>query len=153
MKRTVLAAVLVVVLVLGVVAYAAAANTGTVAVTAKVNPNIAMTIDVTSHDWSTSAQTLDVADVSGSSNIEVRSNAVWDFTVTPTVDAGLSGVILDTYDAYAPSTAAGLDIPRGITNVAATYTLDLTSNPAAYLLDPATTYNASYLYTAAPAVP
>lgn len=149
MKRTVLAAVLVVVLVLGVVAYATAANTGTVAVTAKVNPNISMTIDVTDYDWSTVAQDLDSADPSGSSLISVRSNAVWNFTMVPTIDAALSGVISDSYDAFAPNTAAGLNIPTGFTDVTATYTLDLTDNSAAYQLDPAVTYSASYLYTAA----
>lgn len=138
MKRVTIAAIMVAALVFGVVTYATGADVG-VTVTARVNPAFAMTIDDTAHDF----LNLDLGGThSAASVITVKSNKLWDFSKGATVDALLVPLLTEGTD-VAPGTGKA----KGVTDITATYDLDLTGD-AAYDLDPATDYSASYTYTA-----
>lgn len=139
MKRTMIAAVLLAALVLGVVAYATAAPNDVV-VTARVNPAISITLNQNAVSW------LDVnygaALTDASTLITVKSNKTWTFTKTGGPAAPLDAVLTD-----ATSLAPASGIAKGVHNITATYVLDL-STDAAYDLDPGTDYTATYTYTA-----
>ncbi|MDO8880277.1 MAG: hypothetical protein Q7W44_05695 [Coriobacteriia bacterium] len=139
MKRTVLAAVMVVALMFGIVAFAVALDdTGDVVVTAKVNPAFSMEISEPAIDFTG----LDVGDTdTGSSVITVKSNKLWDFTKSDDVVAPLAAVLTET------SMADTTDIARGVTTIDAEYAIDL-STDAAYDLEADTNYVATYTYTA-----
>jgi hypothetical protein len=148
MKRTMLAAVVVVILVLGVVAYATGQTTGDVAVTARVNPQISLTIaeDAASGVWS--SLTPGTAATAKLYNFEVKSNKIWDFTYDGVVylpDNGLLAAVL------APAgtlnfDADNVDIPKGVYTDSETYAIDMLG-AAAYDLVPATDYTATYTYS------
>lgn len=145
MSKTFVVAFLVVVLVAGVVAYASALDS-TVAVTAKVNPAFEMTISEPAVDF---GGTLNLgALASESTTITVKSNRFWEFTKAQTAASPeLSGILVES-----TNIAPGVNKPKGINEVVATYDLDLTTN-AAYQLSPDATYTASYQYTAVPTIP
>jgi len=139
MKRMVLAAIMVAALVFGVVGYASGAAENVV-VTARVNPAFSMTINQNAVNF------LDVALGSLYTNngtvITVKSNKLWDFTKGSVVAPLLVPVLSES-----TSPTVGVNKPKGVSNVTATYNLDLTLDQA-YNLDPATNYQATYTYTA-----
>ena len=145
MKRTVLVAIMVIAIVAGVVAYASAlSDNGTVAITARVNPAIQMTIGTPSFDFGA----LNIGSVvTTTTDITVKSNKDWQFTAGApafTPDDGLFDAVLS--EEY--SSASGDILTRGVKSVDTTYTLDL-STDAAYSLDASpTAYQADYLYDA-----
>lgn len=149
MKRTVLAAVMVAALVLGVVAYASALGSGdTVAVTATVNPQIQLTITGGPWDW---LVTPGVAAADKTATITVKSNKLWDFTLdstTYTPNDGLLDAVLS--EGYAGDFAPGdTGVAKGVKAMTATYSLDMLG-AGAFDLDPDQVggYKADYLYTA-----
>jgi hypothetical protein len=138
MKRTVLAAVMVVALMFGIVAYAVAADEDVV-VTARVNPAFSMTIDTNAIDFTG----LNVGDTdSGTAVITVKSNKLWDFTKSDVVDPLLVPVLSEATDV-----AEGVGQARGVTDITATYDIDLTVDEAYDLLAD-TDYTATYNYDA-----
>jgi hypothetical protein len=139
MKRTVLAAVMVVALVFGIVGYAVAVD-GDVAVTARVNPAFSMTLNQNAVDFAG----VDVGSAYSDDTtiITVKSNKAWDFSKGEVVDPLLAPVLAESTDV-----AAGLGLAKGVTDVTATYDLDLTLD-AAYDLEADTDYVATYTYTA-----
>lgn len=138
MKRTAIAAVLVVAMVFGVVAYATAQDED-VAVTAKVNPAFSMTVGTTAIDFTGSNVG---STYSGTSLITVKSNKLWDFSKSEVVDSDLDPVLTES-----TNVAPGTGKARGVTPITATYDLDLTTD-AAYNLDSDTTYTGTFTYTA-----
>jgi hypothetical protein len=147
MKRTVLAAVLVVALVLGVVAYAYAE---TAVVNAVVNSKISLSIteDALSADWS-ALSPGEVADPK-IFNFEVKSNKPWKFNydgVDYIPNNGLLAAVLAPSKTAAFFDADDLGLVKGVANTSVNYTIDMVAD-GAYELDPLTTYTATYTYTA-----
>lgn len=138
MKRTVLAAVVVAALVFGVIGYAVAADEAVV-VTARVNPAFSMTISTNAIDYTGLAIGATANDTA---LIQVKSNKLWDFSKVDVVDPLLVPVLVESTDV-----AAGTGKAQGVTDITATYALDLTGD-AAYDLAADTDYTATYTYTA-----
>lgn len=148
MKRSLWAAVLVVALVLGVAAYASAVNTGNVAVSATVNPQISLTIaeDAASATWGTLTPGTAVGDKIF--NFEVKSNKGFQFTndsITYSPNDGLFDAVLS--EAYSGTVVPGATLAKGISTGTANYSLDMVG-AGAYDLDPTASYSATYVYTA-----
>jgi len=144
MKRTVLAAVLVVAMVFGVVAYANAEDKG-VEVTATVNSAWSMTINQIAVDFGAVAPPNTYTD--SSTAIIVKSNRPWDFSKTVVEDATIAPYLSDT-----TSVAIGTGLDRGVTSITATYDLDLSSD-AAWAVPADATYTSNYTYTALQQIP
>ncbi len=139
MKRTALIAVLIVAMAVAAAGFAVAADE-TVTVTARVNPAFSMTINQNAVDFV--AVAIGSTHTDATTAIQVKSNKLWDFSKTPTVPADLIPLLSDT-----TSVTPGIGLSRGVTNITATYTLDLTTDDA-YELEADTDYTATYLYTA-----
>lgn len=166
MKRTVLIAVMVVALLSGLTAYAFAATTGKVNVTAAVPAVLSLTIN--GNDASTTAVTaafgtLDPSGVNtASATVGVKSNSLWslsyaatDFTDgTNTIPvsvmtwddgaAGHSGTFGATGTVWASGTG-----PRGIKSYTHTYTIDMSNASTAdtVLSQPSGNYASTITYT------
>lgn len=146
MKRTMLVAVVLAALVLGVVAYATAVPSDVV-VTARVNPAFSMTLNQNAVNFG--ALNLGGVYPDSSTLITVKSNKAWDFT-----KSGGPLAPLDTVLSESTSLGAGAGIAKGVYPITATYTVDLTGD-AAYQLDPFQAdgvtpmdYSATYTYDA-----
>lgn len=151
MKRTVIAAGVLTALVFGTVAYANGA-TGDVTVSATVSPHLTLTIPTSTVGLGslTPGNTT-----SGTSVITVKSNKAYTFSGAATGD--LDSYLLSTYTSAGSDMGVTLSDPqtdgtsfsdtsvvKGVTNITATYTLDLTN---AWDLDP-NSYSRTYTYTA-----
>ena len=141
MKRTAMIAIVIAALTFGVVGFAVAERNEDVVVSATVNPAFDMTINQ-------NAVSFGAVDVGASYSdsdtaIRVRSNKAWnfsknaDYSVTPEIAPYLT-------EATDVEAAEGLG--HGVTDIVATYTLDL-STDAAYDLE-AGDYEATFTYTA-----
>ncbi|MDZ4166097.1 MAG: hypothetical protein U1E08_00140 [Coriobacteriia bacterium] len=138
MKRTVLAAVMVVALMFGIVAFAVAADED-VEVTARINPKFEMSIDTNAISFT---GLVIPATASDTAIITVKSNKLWDFSKGAVVDPLLVPVLSES-----TSIAAGTGKARGVTDITATYDIDLSVDEA-YDLEADTDYTATYSYTA-----
>lgn len=140
MKRTAMIAILIAALTFGVVAFAIAAVENVV-VSATVNPAFDMTINQNAVSFG--AVAVGSSYSNDTTTITVRSNKLWnfskaaDFSATPAVEPYLS---------ESTDVAAANGLGRGVTDITATYVLDL-SNNSAYDLE-AGNYTATYTYTA-----
>jgi hypothetical protein len=152
MKRTLIVAIVVASLLLGVTAYAFAASQN-VTVNARVNPKFEMTL---STDGTVDFGTIDpgaVYTAAADEEIRIKSNEPWDFTAP---------VIAETWDGQAASTFLTLTttsskdgdispgangLSRGASDLTCDYELDLTGD-AAWELAPETDYSATLTYTA-----
>ncbi len=139
MKRTALIAVLIVAMAVAAAGFAIAADE-TVTVTARVNPAFSMEINQNAVNFA--GVTVGSTYTDATTAIQVKSNKLWNFSKTPTVPADL-GPLLSESTSVTPANG----LARGVTNITATYTLDLTTDDA-YGLEADTDYTATYLYTA-----
>ncbi len=138
MKRMVIAAIMVAALVFGVIGYASG-NPQNVLVTARVNPAFSMTINQNAVSFS--PVNLGSVYTNNSTMITVKSNKLWDFSKSSVVATPLVPVLSES-----TSPTAGVNKPKGVSNITATYNLDLTLDQA-YNLDPGVDYVATYTYT------
>lgn len=136
MRKTLYVLVVVTALILGIVAYASAAED--VIVTASVNNAFTMS---TPADVNFGAKDVGFSYTDNSTVITVKSNKDWDFSKGEVVDALLDPVLAESTDVAVGTVA------RGVTPVTVTYTLDLTLDEA-YALDAGTPYSGTFTYTA-----
>ncbi len=140
MKRTAMIAIVIAALTFGVVGFAIAAFEDVV-VSATVSPAFDMTINQNAVSFDTVTVGSSYSDATTS--IRVRSNKAWDFSKAADFSATPA---VEPYLTDGTSVATGTGLARGVTNITADYTLDL-SNDSAYDLE-AGAYQATYTYTA-----
>lgn len=127
-------------LIASVVAYAGA-ETGNVAVTARVNPAFSMSVANGVINWAGVA--LDATYQNTDPVITVKSNKLWDFTKdAPVIDPALQPLIAES-----TSLNTSVGNAKGVTAITTQYDLNLTLAQA-WDLDPGTDYSAAYTYTA-----